>query len=153
LDSARLSLAHFQRPLHWLQQKSKRYSHRESFGKPTSMDLFWDTGCLDFGVQISLDNANKKSMVYGGHKVIANYGVNKNSGEDFVFYEMYDVLADPDELIDISKQKPILFGYLRTELEKWARQQSERRSVLKKPKEAVLDDETKEILRSLGYLQ
>jgi arylsulfatase A-like enzyme len=103
--------------------------------------------------ELSLDKANKKSMVYGGNKVIANYGVNKNSGEDFVFYEMYDVLADPDELVDISKQKPILFGFLRTELEKWARQQSERRSLLKKPKEAVLDDETKEILRSLGYLQ
>lgn len=103
--------------------------------------------------ELLLDDANKKSIIYGKYKVIASYGINKNSGEDFVFYEMYDVVTDGNELKDVSSQKPVFFGYLRTELDKWSRQQSKRRAALKKPMEAVLDDETKDILRALGYLQ
>ncbi len=103
--------------------------------------------------ELLLDDANKKSIVYGNHKVIASYGMNKNSGEDFVLYEMYDVVTDGGELRDVSNQNQILFGYLRMELDKWSKQQMKRRSALKKPKEAVLDDETKDILRALGYLQ
>jgi len=103
--------------------------------------------------EILLDDADKKAIVEGHHKVIATTFQNKLTGRAGTYYEMYDLMSDPHELRDIHFEKPVLFGYMKSRLNKWAAQQAARKATLKKPQGAELDEETKELLRALGYVQ
>jgi choline-sulfatase len=103
--------------------------------------------------EILLDEVDKKSMIEGPNKIIASAYHNRLTGRPGMYYEMYDLIADPHELRDIHFDKPVLFGYMKSRLNEWAIQQALHKATLKKPNGADIDAETKELLRTLGYLQ
>jgi arylsulfatase A-like enzyme len=91
----------------------------------------------------SIGNAELKSIIAGEWKLIyeqSSYGVK---------YELYNLRNDPREkhnLVDIEKGQ---FEFLKARLEEWMNRPKPDITPLTKP----LDEETKEKLKSLGYLQ
>jgi arylsulfatase A-like enzyme len=67
--------------------------------------------------------------------------------------ELFDLLNDPMEKNDISSRNKLRFKYMKRLAQQWSASQAKRKALLKKPKEAVLDKESEEALRALGYLQ
>jgi hypothetical protein len=103
--------------------------------------------CAVFG-ELALDNHRGKSMILGRYKIIQQTLRSVVEGT-----ELYDLVADPAEKVDLARKRPVLTGYLRTLLCDWSDSQAKRKAVLKKPRGATLDKETEEVLRALGYLQ
>ncbi len=98
--------------------------------------------------ELLLDRANRKCLIVDHYKMLEIApGGNRSR------FEMYDVASDPMETIEISDQQPVLSGYMRMTLHQWAEVQAKRKATLQKPRDAVLDKETEETLRALGYLQ
>lgn len=95
--------------------------------------------------ELLLDQYSRLSIVYDGYKLIDNGKGTK--------YELYDLRTDPLEKENVVSQEPIRFNYMRFVMNRWADEQARRKAVLKKPKGAVLDKETEDILKALGYLQ
>ncbi len=102
---------------------------------------------LVFG-ELLLDRANRKCLILDHYKVLES-----STRGNLNRFEMYDITADPMEKTDLSDQLPVLSGYMRTTLHQWAAAQAKRKATLQKPRDAVLDKETEETLRALGYLQ
>jgi arylsulfatase A-like enzyme len=65
---------------------------------------------------------------------------------------LFDMDQDPREKTDLSQSNPVRFEYMRSLLNEWTNAQEKRKALLKKPKGAVLDPETAEALKALGYL-
>ena len=63
--------------------------------------------------------------------------------------ELYDLSRDPEEARDLAAQRPLLAGLMRQELMTLRARYRARRSW--KPATAVLDQETRQALRALGY--
>jgi arylsulfatase A-like enzyme len=102
--------------------------------------------------ELVLDQADKRAVVLGQYKLIQNNDeVQPNRFTSW--YELFDLKTDPMERLNLLTSRPILFGYLRSMLIEWSDSQTRRKSILKKPKGAVLDPETEETLKALGYLQ
>jgi len=98
--------------------------------------------------ELLLDRANRKCLILDHYKVLEI-----TAGGNHSRFEMYDIAADPMERTEISDQQPVLSGYMRMILRQWAEAQAKRKATLQKPRDAVLDKETEETLRALGYLQ
>jgi len=64
-------------------------------------------------------------------------------------YELYNLKEDPQELNNLADIEKDQFKLMKEKLEEWVSREKENISSLTKP----LDEETKEKLRSLGYLQ
>jgi len=74
------------------------------------------------------------------------YYVDKQGGKE---YQLYNLKNDPQELNNLADIEKGQFKLMKAELEEWMSRAKENISSLIKP----LDEETKEELRSLGYLQ
>ena len=96
--------------------------------------------------ELALDGQNVKSLILGNYKLIAT------AGDEAIHYELYDLASDPDETKDILNQEPVLFGYMRRVQNEWLRAQ-QKKAASRKSGKAVLDTETEEMLKGLGYLQ
>ena len=94
--------------------------------------------------ELSLDNQNDKALVLGNYKLIATKA---HSG---MRYKFHDLSSDPNENRNIAANEPVRFGYMRTLLTHWISIQEKRKHQTKK---AILDPETEEQLKGLGYLQ
>lgn len=64
-------------------------------------------------------------------------------------YELYNLRKDPKELTNLVNTEKEQFEFLKAKLEEWMNRPKPEIKPLKKP----LDEETKEKLKSLGYLQ
>lgn len=112
-------------------------------GKPEEVPVF---------CELTLDRADKRALVLGPYKIIQNN--NEEQPRKYTtWYELYDLKADPMERTNLAATRPILMGYMRSLLMEWSDSQARRKAVLKKPRGAVLDKETEETLKALGYLQ
>jgi len=68
--------------------------------------------------------------------------------------ELYDLVADPEELDDLSKQAPELREELLAQLQTWMRSEERGEGENAEPaRMKVTDPETQEQLRSLGYIE
>ena len=98
--------------------------------------------------ELSVDKFKKRCIVLDHCKLIETphpvFGA---------LYELYDTKADPLETLDLKAKRPVLFGYLKAMLHQWERLQAAKAVKLRKPGIAVLDKETEESLKALGYLQ
>lgn len=95
--------------------------------------------------ELLLDQYSRMSMVYDGYKLI-------DTGKGSKF-ELFDLQGDKGETRNLIDENPVRFEYMKYTLNKWADEQARRKSALKKPKGAVLDKETEDVLKALGYLQ
>lgn len=95
--------------------------------------------------ELLLDTLSRQSMVYDGYKLIDN----GKGGH----YELYDLRIDPQETKNIATQEPIRVNCMRMTMNRWADEEAKRKAALKKPKGAVLDQETEDVLKALGYIQ
>lgn len=102
--------------------------------------------------ELVLDKADKRAMILGSYKLIQNNN-DVQPNRYTTWYELFDWKADPMERVNLSSTRPILFGYMKSVLTEWSDSQARRKAMLKKPREAVLDRETEETLKALGYLQ
>ena len=68
-------------------------------------------------------------------------------------YELYDVYSDPQELNNLATQKPTITNALSKILHKWYASGSKHVNEASEVDFNTLDDKTKEMLRSLGYLK
>jgi arylsulfatase A-like enzyme len=93
-----------------------------------------------------LDYEGRKGMsvIYGQWKLIEPL-----SSSFAPSRELYDRLEDPDEQIDLSAQYPILAGYLAT----LVRQRLMELEQLPEVESMEFDDETRQQLKALGYLE
>ena len=66
---------------------------------------------------------------------------------------LFNIVDDPLEKTDLMERNTVRFGYMRKLMKEWSESQQKRNALLKKPREAVLDKETAEALKALGYLQ
>ena len=94
--------------------------------------------------ELSLDNQDDRALLLGDYKLIS---IGSNSGPR---YRLYNVATDPNERKDVRADAPVQFGYMRTLLNRWSRAQQKKTHRTKK---AVIDPETEEQLKGLGYLQ
>lgn len=67
-------------------------------------------------------------------------------------YELYDLQSDPGETINLYAEEPETAARLRQALEQWSRPWRERAYHQIGPLQGQVDDETRELLRSLGYV-
>jgi arylsulfatase A-like enzyme len=95
--------------------------------------------------ELSLDGQNEKSLISGHYKII-------HRGKGKPEYELFHLANDPLEKTNIFKQEPLVSGYMKQMLKRWSREQSKKGEAHKSEK-AVLDEDTEEMLRGLGYLQ
>jgi arylsulfatase A-like enzyme len=84
------------------------------------------------------------SVIYGQWKLIEPL-----SGSFAPSRELYDRLADPEEKIDLAAKRPILAGYLAT----LVRQRLLEPERLPEVESIEFDDQTRQQLRALGYLE
>lgn len=68
-------------------------------------------------------------------------------------YELYDVVADPEETANRSGERPDVVQRLRTALERWDSGTLPPEGPLGQPRHKPLSPEETEMLRSLGYVQ
>jgi len=87
------------------------------------------------------EGMNLKSIRTREWKLIHNLSTNK--------YELYNLRTDPGETINLAKIEKEQFEFLKTKLEEWMNRPRPKITPLTKS----LDEETKERLKSLGYLQ
>src|SRR5262249_14403223 len=99
--------------------------------------------------ELKLAGKNRKSAVFGCFKLIAE----KSLSEPHPDLEFYDVCADPLERSDASQKYPVMSGYLKSEIIRWTASKKKIRATLPNPREAVLDSDSEERLRALGYVQ
>ena len=111
-----------------------------------------DSPDLPVYCELVLDQADKRAMILGSYKLIQNNN-EVQPNRYTTWYELFDWKADPMERVNLSSTRPILFGFMRSVLTEWSDSQARRKAMLKKPREAVLDRETEETLKALGYLQ
>lgn len=95
--------------------------------------------------ELLLDQYSRMAMVDDGFKLISTAQGAK--------YELFDLRKDPGETRNLIDEAPVRFEYMRYALNKWADEEARRKAALKKPKGAVLDKETEDVLKALGYLQ
>ena len=65
--------------------------------------------------------------------------------------ELYDLQADPGETRNLASERPELATSMRAQLLLWVANHSLKKKP--QPEEVVVDEETLEKLRSLGYIQ
>jgi arylsulfatase A-like enzyme len=69
---------------------------------------------------------------------------------------LFDLASDPRERADVAVERPAVVTSLRGELQSWQQANEELRTTLfaeETEQEVILDDETQERLRALGYIQ
>jgi len=69
---------------------------------------------------------------------------------------LFDLASDPDERSDVAGEQPAVVTSLRDQLQRWNETNQELRTKLfdkETEQEVILDDETQERLRALGYIQ
>jgi arylsulfatase A-like enzyme len=94
--------------------------------------------------ELSLDKQNDKALILGDYKLIRTEA---HSGPR---YKLHHVVSDPEERKNLAGAEPVRFGYMRTMLGQWKRSQQKKNPATEK---AILDEQTKEQLRGLGYVQ
>ena len=82
----------------------------------------------------------------GGFKYIATLGA---ESDDVVEEELYDLSEDPSEKNDLTEAEHPRLALFRSELRRFV---TETRGAAPRGERVILDDETKERLRSLGYI-
>ncbi len=127
---------------------------------PTIFDI------LGIKRNIKIEGVSLLSLILGKKRKIRDYAFSEIFGathaksirtEDWKLiyylnkdkYELYNLKSDPQEqhnLVDLEKEE---FKFLQTKLEKWMRRVGAKKPFLSRP----LDEETKQKLRSLGYMQ
>ncbi len=97
--------------------------------------------------ELTLDTHEGKYLILDRFKLLEQ---KRFSG---VTRRLFDIVADPLEKTELSNRYSVRFGYMKRLLNEWTDSQQKRKALLKKPHGAVLDKDTEEALKALGYLQ